>query len=337
MKKLMFAAVLCLAAVRASTAAQPETPAPGGLFNASFSGKVIESMKSGGYTYVLVDTGKEKKWTATFEFEVRTGDVVHVQNAYEMTGFSSPTLNRTFDHIFFASGMTLGTGSVNVVHGIPPGHHGTESEEPPAAPVAGISGKVIETMNAGGYTYVRVKSSNETIWAATTRFEVKNGDRVTVPRGEIMKNFSSPSLHRTFDSIYFVGFITPEGGKTAGPAANPHGAAAGAAPAALKAPIAQPRGGTSIADLHAKRKQLAGKEVLVKGQVTKVTLEIMDRNWVHIADGTGKPGENDLTITTADTAAVGELITVRGRVALDQDFGYGYAYPLLIEKASLTK
>jgi len=150
-----------------------------------------------------------------------------------------------------------------------------------------------------------------------------------------MKNFHSPSLNRTFESIYFVGFITKAGEKPPGSMAPPQ-STAGAAPD-LKEPITQPKGGTSVANLYAQRKKLDGKEVVIKGQVTKVTLEILDRNWIHIADGTGMPGERDVTVTTTDTASVGDIVTVRGKVAIDQNFGHGYAYPVIIEKATLGK
>lgn len=344
MKPALTMTLTALLACSVAHAADPKSPVPTGIPNAAFSGKVVETMVSGGYTYALLDTGKEKKWVATFEFEVHTSDVANVESAYEMTGFSSPTLNRTFDHIFFASALTVGTNSANVVHGIPQGHHGTEGTEAKEsaneAPAELIPGTVIETMNAGGYTYVRVKSTNETIWAATTRMEIKNGDRVSVPRGQVMKNFNSPTLKRTFDSIYFVGYIDKEGEKphaAASASGNPHAGSAAAPVVQLASPIAPPAGGTSIADLFANRKKLAGKDVVLRGQVTKVTLEVLDRNWLHLVDGSGKPGETEITITTSQKADLGDIVTVKGRVALDQDFGYGYSYPVLVEKASVSK
>ena len=45
----------------------------------------------------------------------------------------------------------------------------------------------------------------------------------------------------------------------------------------------------------------------------------------------------DLTITSADTAAMGDTVTVTGTLAVDTDFGSGYKYPLLLEKATITQ
>jgi len=66
-------------------------------------------------------------------------------------------------------------------------------------------------------------------------------------------------------------------------------------------------------------------------------LGILDRNWLHIQDGTGKidDGSHDLTVTTAGTAKVGDIVTVTRRLAIDKDFGAGYAYKVIVEDATI--
>ena len=61
----------------------------------------------------------------------------------------------------------------------------------------------------------------------------------------------------------------------------------------------------------------------------------MNRNWVHLQDGTGGEATFDLTITTMDQIEVGSLATFEGIVAVDKDFGHGYKYDLLLENAVL--
>ncbi|WP_373508032.1 hypothetical protein [Thiocapsa sp.] len=65
----------------------------------------------------------------------------------------------------------------------------------------------------------------------------------------------------------------------------------------------------------------------------------MQRNFVHIQDGTGEAadGSNNPVVTTQDTVSVGDQVQVSGTVVLDQDFGFGYQYPLLLEQATVTK
>ncbi|WP_455205731.1 hypothetical protein [Kaarinaea lacus] len=91
----------------------------------------------------------------------------------------------------------------------------------------------------------------------------------------------------------------------------------------------------TVEAVHQERKDLSGKQVSVSGKVVKVNNGIMKRNFLHIQDGTGAQGSNDLTITSAQTANVGDQVTVTGTVVLDTDFGFGYQYPLLVENSSI--
>lgn len=93
----------------------------------------------------------------------------------------------------------------------------------------------------------------------------------------------------------------------------------------------------TVEAIHTEMKQLNGKEVEVRGKVVKVNNGIMKRNFLHIQDGTGGQGTNDLTITSSQTAEVGDDITVTGTVVLDTDFGFGYKYPLLVENSKIQK
>jgi uncharacterized protein YycO len=92
----------------------------------------------------------------------------------------------------------------------------------------------------------------------------------------------------------------------------------------------------TIAALNQDKAKLAGKTISAKGKVVKVNYGIMGRNFLHIQDGTGDAKNNDLTVTSKQTAKVGDQVTISGVVVLNKDFGSGYAYPLLIEEASIT-
>ncbi len=74
-----------------------------------------------------------------------------------------------------------------------------------------VTGAVLETMNSGGYTYVKVDTGEEEIWAAAGEFEVAVGDRVVFPLETPMQDFHSNTLDRDFPLIYFASFIAPEG------------------------------------------------------------------------------------------------------------------------------
>ncbi len=105
--------------------------------------------------------------------------------------------------------------------------------------------------------------------------------------------------------------------------------------AAFSASAADPKVQT-VAALNQNKAALAGKTVSAQGKVVKVNNGIMGRNFLHLQDGTGDAANNDLTITSKQTAKVGDQVTISGVVALNKDFGSGYAYPLLIEEATIT-
>ena len=93
----------------------------------------------------------------------------------------------------------------------------------------------------------------------------------------------------------------------------------------------------TIEQVYQQKEQLAGKTVQISGKVVKVNNGIMRRNFLHIVDGSGKPGTDDMTITSSSTAAIGDQVTVTGVVKLNTDFGMGYSYPLLLEQSVITK
>ncbi len=88
-----------------------------------------------------------------------------------------------------------------------------------------------------------------------------------------------------------------------------------------------------IGDLLANKKSYDGKVISVTGQVVKYNAGIMNKNWIHIQDGSDYQGVYDLTVTSDQPAKVGDIMTFEGRIALDKDFGYGYFYPVIMEDA----
>lgn len=97
-------------------------------------------------------------------------------------------------------------------------------------------------------------------------------------------------------------------------------------------------GSLKVADLYAQKNQLAGKTVTVEGNVVKVSEAIMGKNWIHIQDGSGSEGTNDIIFTSAtQSATVGDHVVATGTVAIDKDFGYGYFYSVIVEEATFTK
>jgi len=205
---------------------------------------------------------------------------------------------------------------------------------PPANPDV-LNGEIVETMNSGGYTYVLLDTGSGKIWAAATETSVKVGDRVSMPAGQVITGFSSKTLDRTFDRIHFVSGIYPEGSlhKTADQGHGMAGSSRTVVTDAHVEGVAKAAGGYTVEEILTRGSELSGQQIKVHGRVVKFTPGIMGTNWMHIQDGT--PG--DLAVTTDSVAAKGDLVTVEGVLSVNKDFGAGYRYPAIIEKATVTK
>lgn len=200
-------------------------------------------------------------------------------------------------------------------------------------------------MNAAGYTYVQVDDGQQKIWAAAPEFSVAVGDSVIVPDGMPMNNYHSKSLDRDFEVVYFVdSILNPNApGASATDAAMPDGhpntQVAAAAPADVDlSGISKATAGKTVAEINTGKADLSGKDVALRGKVVKYNAQIMGKNWLHIQDGSGDAadGSNDILVTTAAEAKVGDTVLLSGKVSLDKDFGYGYKYAVIIEDAKVT-
>jgi len=213
------------------------------------------------------------------------------------------------------------------------------------APAAeAVVGAVQEVIPAGSYTYVRVKpAAGEDVWAAVTGTGPAIGATVTVSTALPMRDFHSDTLDRTFPLVYFVQSLDGAGGATMpadhGTTAPSMGDAVtgSAVPLPAATPVTGPPAGEKkVADIWGQKAELKGREVTVTGKVTKSTHGVLGHNWLHVQDGSGAEGTNDVTITTAGDAAVGDTVVAKGVVAVDQDFGSGYTYPVMITDATIT-
>jgi hypothetical protein len=191
------------------------------------------------------------------------------------------------------------------------------------------AGVVVTTMNAGSYTYLEVETKGSRYWAAVPQMELAVGDQVDVAPGSEMKSFFSPTLNRTFDSIIFTSSV-----KVLGKDASAN------KPATSKPPIRQTQTGSNeiktVEQVYSARESLKGKQVQVRGKVVKFTPGIMGKNFIHIQDGTGKDGANDLTVTSQQAVKIGDKVTISGILDTDKDFGAGYTYKVILENAKIT-
>jgi hypothetical protein len=242
-----------------------------------------------------------------------------------------------------ATAMWLGLGSALLLGGAAGGQDSPVVVAPLASqsPAANgrTSGRVSETMNAAGYTYVRVDTGEKQVWFAAPGFEVAVGDKVEAPAGAEMRDHYSKTLDRSFEVIYFVGGLRVEGaagGSSKSPFGHSGAGGAAAADAFDFSGITRADGGKTIAEIFDAGSDLAGQAVSVRGKVVKFSAQILGTNFLHLRDGTSsEQGQADLTVTTKTEVKVGSVVVVKGVVSADKDFGFGYRYDLIIEDANL--
>jgi hypothetical protein len=193
---------------------------------------------------------------------------------------------------------------------------------------------VNEVVDAETYTYLNVTEKGEIYWMAIPNKKVEIGKTYFYNGGMVMQNFESAQLNKTFDVIVFADNFNSTETDAKSDNRNMHVTNTESAP---KVNIDAPKGGISLENLFKNKADYNNKEVLVKGVVTKVNKEIMDRNWIHIVDGTSFDGKNSLTVTSKEMVNVGDTIAVKGVLVLNKDFGQGYIYDILLEEGKLIQ
>lgn len=199
-----------------------------------------------------------------------------------------------------------------------------------------VTVKVQAVEQVPNYTYLLVKGKGPAYWIAVSSTDIKEGESITYQGGMLMENFHSKELDRTFEKVIFLDGV--EGGSAPAMGGMP-GTTSGSdiRTDRLELSMEPAEGTVSIADLYKDPASYEGKTIRVRGQVAKYNPSIMERNWIHLQDGSEHEGNYDLTVTSLEPFEVGQVITVEGILALNRDFGYGYEYDILLEKATEVK
>ena len=211
---------------------------------------------------------------------------------------------------------------------------------------------MLEVKDVETYTYLRLKTPKGEIWAAVNKAAVKKGAEVTIDNPMVMQKFESKSLKRTFDTIVFGTLAGTANAGAAGPSMVPGGRPPGTdlnqihgslakTPDVGVVKVAKAEGANSrtVAEVNADRLALKDKPVTIRAKVVKVTANVMDKNWVHLRDGSGSAADNsnDILVTSKDEPKVGDVVVAKGVVRTDVNLGSGYAYKVLVEDVSFQK
>ncbi len=190
--------------------------------------------------------------------------------------------------------------------------------------------EVADFIQTPNYTYIQASENGNEFWIAVPRMEPKKGETLYFSKSMEMKNFKSDALNRTFESVLFVQDIS----QTLTPQTQvKHPQVFNQSKQDVK--VEPLKDGKTVAQIYDNKENLNGQSVKVKGKVVKYNPHIMGRNWIHIQDGTGDKDNFDLMVTSADSVKPGDTVIVEGTVEINQDFGAGYSYPVLLSNASV--
>lgn len=184
------------------------------------------------------------------------------------------------------------------------------------------------------YMYAEVREGDRTYWIATRNQEIKEGETYLYNEALLKTQFESKELDRVYDTLYMVtALISKEHGILPTSAEEDAKQEKTGQPADQKKELKEGNdasiGKVSLSDLFNNPGQYEGKIIEISGTCTKVSNDILGRNWVHVNDGIF---EKDLVVTLQDEVVKGERLTIEGLVQLNVDLGSGYTYDILLEK-----
>lgn len=191
---------------------------------------------------------------------------------------------------------------------------------------------VEEILPTEKYVYLRVQEGEETYWIATTKQPIDKGGTYYYRDGLLKTNFHSREYDRVFDKVYLVSKLVAHNHGQQMAQQKP-GVASGQAASGAKDRGMEREGDVKIAELVKNPQKYEGKTVQISGKCVKVNPNIMNRNWIHIQDGS--QDDYDLVVTSTDLVHEGEVVHVRAKVVLNEDFGAGYKYDIILEEGVL--
>lgn len=196
---------------------------------------------------------------------------------------------------------------------------------------------VEEILPTEKYSYLRVKENEEEVWIAIPKAEIEKGGTYYYRGGLKKTNFKSVEYDRVFETVYLVSGVSKEPGMGEMSGGNPHQNISNTTPAGEDIKVGPPPGGIKLAELINNKKKYEGQIVKVQGRVVKLNNMIMNRNWIHIQDASLQDEKVDLTVTTDENVAMGDIVAFEGTISLNKDFGAGYKYEIILEDAHIIR
>lgn len=200
---------------------------------------------------------------------------------------------------------------------------------------------VNEKLPAAKYIYLNVTEAGEQFWIAARNQEITIGNTYFYRNALLKTNFESKEYNRVFEKIYLISNLVSEDHRNNSSAIKSNSSNQKEQPATKETipthteKITPREGSISIAEIVANPQEYEGKTVQLTGKCVKINPNIMDRNWIHLQDGS--KNDYDFVITSNTFVPEGKIITISALVSLNRDFGAGYRYDLILENGTIIQ
>lgn len=193
---------------------------------------------------------------------------------------------------------------------------------------------VKEVIPTATLTYLKVTEKGKSFWIAANKVDTKLGETYYYIGGQLKNNFESKELNKVFEELYFIGNLVAANHGTKSPKGMHVGdEKLNKGSTSLK--IVAQEGSIKISEIVNNPKKYEGQTVQIDGICTKINVGIMDRNWIHLRDGS--QDDFDLVVTSNEMVSIGSFVTIKAIVVLNKDFGAGYTYDLILEQGKQVK
>jgi hypothetical protein len=233
--RIILALIVLIAVSNDPSSTSEELPPPANSISDSSAihkGTVASFFDEDGYTYIKYQDGNVLSWVAVLQVPVQLKDSIEFPDNQVLRNYQSRTLKEPFSSIIFATEITISGPKVSSdspseevkSDKVVPATQGEITSDKPVpavteedntknqpAPKAEVMPKrfiprkmVVSSMSTAGYSYIEYEENGVLSWVAVPETAVTAGDIIEFPDSQIIKNFTSKSLGKTFARLYMA-------------------------------------------------------------------------------------------------------------------------------------
>ena len=192
---------------------------------------------------------------------------------------------------------------------------------------------VVDSKDASRYVYLKVKEGSRDYWISTWKMPFNKGDVFYYKGGILKLNFYSKEHKMVFDTLYLISKISKVPVFTKTGALDKVNTKSKDSDKAKSKSNHEKDNIVTISDLLSSPEKYKGKIIEVSGKCTKVNINIMGKNWIHLQQKDKNGQSYNLVVTSRDNARVGEECYFEGKIDTKLDLGAGYFFDVIMQEA----